>query len=747
VTALSLLLTVFCALARAMSPVAPFPVEAADVTVGGKGAIAVHLTIPDGFHIYTDMLAVSLADPAGLVPGTPSMPPGDVVPDPIDPSRTREQYEYGVDVAMPVSAPAGPGGRKVVTVKVRYQACRASVCLLPQDVTADAVVSVTARAGALSPGLLPLLASTAHAQDPGDEVAVRFSPGPPRADHVVIHVDLQGDWHLNKIFMGVSLPDAAGLTLGEPGFPPAHPSGKVEDGTFREDFTEDFDLPVPVTGPAGAHSVKAEIAYQACKGVSLCKMPTSEVVTVPVDLTGAPLPPAATPPQPAVAATEPPPPDVAAPAPSATTAAAPVATAAAPSSFALAQQNGVLALLSLVFLAGIGVSFTPCVLPMVPITMGMIGARGAGSRALALSLTMSYVLGLALVYTGLGVFAGLTGALFGSWLQSPMVTGGIAVFFVVMGAAMFGFFEVGVPSFVANRVQGGGARGGHVGAFVVGVIGAIVAGPCSGPVVVAILALIGQGGQVVLGAALMFAFSLGMGMIFLVTGFASGWLPARGPWMVLVKKAFGIVMWLGAIYYASPHLPLVVVALATAGVLLFTAVFAWPHADDGEGWFLERLRQAYAITGGLVGAYLLVGTLVKEGFILPAMQVGSIGGQAASAKGITWLTDEAVGVAKAQELGKPMIIDFTADWCAACHEMEKLTYTDPGVVAAAGDFVTVMVDCTSNDPTIRALQQKYGVLGLPTVVFVQPDGTQVDRTFGFVSAEEFLPRMAAAAAG
>ena len=736
------LFTVLCVLsAWATSPPPPFPLDASDAAAapGGKTTLGVHLTIPEGFHIYREMLAVSVVDPAGLQVGAITLPRGDTVPDPLVPGQTREQYEYSVDVSIPLAAPANAAGNKVVKVKARYQACKDTVCLLPVDVYADAVVAIAPRAGALGgvPGMvLPLLASgSAQAQDPGQEVAVLFTAGPPKDDHISVRVDLQGDWHLNKIFMGVGAPEAPDVTLGEPILPAAHPSGKVEDGTFREDFIADFDLLVPVTGAAGAREIKAEVSYQACKGISICQMPTSAMVTVPVVLTGAALPP----PVPA-AAPEAPAPEAAAPNP-----AAPVAAAAAPpSTFSAAQEKGLPALFLVVFLAGLAVSFTPCVLPMVPITMGMIGARSAGNRIGAMTLTAAYVLGLALVYTGLGVFAGVTGALFGGWLQSPLVTGGIAVFFFAMGAAMFGFFDVGVPSFIANRIQGGGGQGGYVGAFVVGMIGAVVAGPCSGPVVVAILALIGQGGQVALGAGLMFTFSVGMGMIFFVTGLASGWLPSRGPWMVVVKKAFGIVMWLGAIYYAAPHLSTTQVAIASAAVLLFTAVFSWPHPDDGEGWFLERLRQLYSVTGGLVGAYLLVGTLAKDGFILPPLQLGATAGAAAPTSKVVWLADEATAVAEARRLGKPMMVDFTAEWCAACHEMEKYTYTDPAVVAAAADFVTVMIDCTSkDDPAIKAIQEKYGVLGLPTVVFVDAAGVQVDRTIGFVEAADFLPRMKA----
>ncbi|MFN7144508.1 MAG: thioredoxin family protein, partial [Myxococcota bacterium] len=178
-------------------------------------------------------------------------------------------------------------------------------------------------------------------------------------------------------------------------------------------------------------------------------------------------------------------------------------------------------------------------------------------------------------------------------------------------------------------------------------------------------------------------------------------------------------------------------------VLLTTAVFGWPHPDDGEGVFTVRLRQLYGIVGGVVGGYLLVGTLVKDGFILPPVSLSTGGAATSQAQaGIPWIRTEEEALKVAQATGKPLMIDFTAEWCAACHEMERYTYTDPRVVAAAEGFVPVMLDCTEKgDPAIVALQKKYGVTGLPTVVFVMPDGRILGGTVGFVEADDFLPEM------
>lgn len=732
------LLFVLVGLAHAQAD-SPYRIEVSDLSLApnGTGNVRITYAVPPGFHTYRDWVSVEVTNAGGLTVGAPSYPPGVMKDDPAAPGTKRETYEQDVLVDLPVTAPAAAGKYDLVLL-TRYQGCKKALCYMPFEETHTAVVTVSG--DPVAPAAPADAAPAAAPSDPANELAVTFTPKGGGTNEVRVHMDLHGDWHVNRAFVTMALLDAPAYTLGEPVLPAGEKSGDPAMGTEREDYVHDFDFGAPLSGPAGPATLKVEVGFQACKGVSICKMPETIVLDVPV------LVDAAAPPGGALsdaakgggkghAATE--------------TAAASAAPAAAlgtgNSGFAAAAAKGIVPLVLLCFVAGLGVSFTPCVLPMVPITMGLIGAKGAGSRIQAISLSATYVFGLAVVYTALGLFAGVTGALFGSWLQSPVVVFGIAGFFFVMGFSMFGFFDIGVPSFIASRLHGK-AGGGYGGALGLGVIGAILAGPCSGPIVASILALIGTEGRVGLGALLMFAFSLGMGMIFLVTGAASGWLPQRGAWMVTVKKGFGIILWLGAIYYAKSHLSVTVTALATAAVLLTTAVFSWPHPDDGEETFMVRLRQLYGVAGGLVGAYLLVGTLVKDGFILPPVELPAGGGGGAAAvqtKGaIPWIRTEAEAIEMAKKTGKPMMIDFTAEWCAACHEMEKYTYTDPRVVAAAEKFVPVMLDCTEeSDPAILAVQKKYGVTGLPTVVFVTPDGKMLGGTVGFVEADDFLPEM------
>lgn len=714
-------------------------VGSATTAPGGTARLPIRLEIPAGAHVYADMVAVEVIDAGGLTAGVLEEPAGNLVSDPANPARQREVYGQGVaEFTLPLTAGPGASGQQAVRLLVKHQACRVGLCFPGVEEELSATVLV-AGAPLAVPGI-----STAAAEPP-EEVAAVFSAAVTDAGLVGVRADLQGDWHINKMFVSLTVTGPEGYSAGEAVFPPAEATGSQEDFTYREDFVADFTVVAPINGPPGPATVTVDFGYQACKGVSLCKMPT--VTTLQVPVTVLPAGELAKLPDPA-SLIDAKPAGHGAPAEAAHPPAASVAAEGAPAedlggqgSFEAAAAQGGLWLAIFCFLSGVAVSFTPCVLPMVPITLGIIGAKGAGSRLEALGLSGAYVLGQAAVYTTLGLVVGLSGGMFGEWLQNQWVLGGIGALFFTLGFSMFGFYDIQVPTFVQSRISGFDKRGGVLVAAIFGMIGALLAGPCSGPVVIGILGVVATGGQAWWGATLMFCFALGMGMIFLVAGAAMGWMPKRGAYMVMVKKSFGIVMWLGAIYFARPLFSDTTTALLTAGVLLVTGVFSWPDPEDGEGFYSVRIRQLYTAVALLVGAYLLLGTLLMSGFILPAVRLAAADSAAPSgqvAGSVTFLRTEAEGIAAAQSSGKPMMIDFTAEWCSACHEMEKHTYTDARVVTAANDFVPVMIDCTDKGSAIvQAVQEKYAVRGLPTVVFVSADGEILDRTVGFVEAADF----------
>jgi thiol:disulfide interchange protein DsbD len=704
--------------------------EPVDVKVGQPTTLSVRVVVPQGCKVYRDMMGVEVVDAAGLTLGKPSFPPAEKTLDPVF-GVERELYRMDVWIELAVG-PIAAAGVYLPVLDVRWQGCKDKLCYLPQTEQVTATITVAEP----STWRWPSLIATAHAGDEESPVQVSVS-----VDGEKLRVDFtqKPGWHLTEMMTFLELAEGQTVKLGEQKWPQAHqrPDPAIP-GATRGEYDGNFSVVTPILGEAGEHPVKGTVGYQACKAEK-CLLPAYHDFDLTVTLTGVAG-------SQAVGATQASTP-AAAPNLSGGTGAEPLDAAPFGGGvLADAAAKGSFWLVLFTFGAGFLVSLTPCVLPMIPITMGIIGAQSGGSRLQGFLLSLTYVAGLATVYTILGVSAAMAGSIFGSWMQSVWVVGTVAVFFVVMGFAMFGFFEIGVPSSVQTKLgQKGGA--GFVGSFVVGAVGAVVAGPCSGPVIASLMVLIGQQGQLALGAALMVAFSLGMGVLFLIAGTFSGVLFRPGVWMDSIKKSFGVLMWLGAIYFVSAHLSEAVVAGLTALVLLSTAVFAWPADEEMEGVTLARGKKLYSVVGGMVGGYLLLGLLVTKGFILPPMNLSASGGAAEQGPHLQWEDDEPAALARASAEGKPLIIDFTADWCAACKELEHFTYSDPAVIARSAAFVPVMIDATrGDDPVVKGLIEKYGVQGLPTVLFLQPNGTVIKELtlVGFEPAAGFLPRMESA---
>ena len=697
----------------------PFRVEIAGIEVpaGGSADLGILLVVPTDHHVYRDMLEVRIDEPGAFTHGELDVPMGELVPDPAFPEKKRELYHETLTMTLPVTAPAGATGDHELEVQVRYQGCKGNLCYLPREQSIPVTFTVTPASDHAPIAADPTAFGERPALTQDKPVGVTAIAGDSQVR--VAFFQLEG-WHINRTMTFIELGEGATVQAGEQHFPPANAFTDPTTGMERQEIGGDFVATMDLSGPDGTHSVPVTVGFQACKD-NLCLMPQYPEFTLEITLGGAA-------------------------APADGTASAPVASATpagGDDAFSKAREKGLFWLVLFVFGAGFLVSLTPCVLPMIPITIGIIGARASGSRLKAFSLSLTYVAGLALVYTALGASAGLMGSMFGAWMQSPWVVGGVAVFFAAMGLAMFGLFDVAMPSGVTTKLNQMGGSG-YGGAFVVGMVGAVVAGPCSGPVIATLMVMVGAGGEIMLGVFLMLAFSLGMGMLFLAAGLFSSVLLRPGAWMESVKRIFGVIMLLGAIYFAKAHMAEWVTALLTSGVLLSTAVFGWP-SDDSEGPRITKAHKLYSVVAGVVGAWLLVALMATHGFILPPLQL-SAGGAGAEAQGphIEWMSDEAAALAQAKAENKPLVIDFTAEWCAACQELEHITYQDARVIERSESFVPVMLDSTdAKDATVKALQEKYEVLGLPTVVFVLPDGTTMDdlKVTGFVDADDFLGRM------
>jgi thioredoxin:protein disulfide reductase len=388
------------------------------------------------------------------------------------------------------------------------------------------------------------------------------------------------------------------------------------------------------------------------------------------------------------------------------------------------------------FAGGVLTSLTPCVYPLIPITVSIFGARKAGGRGQAALLSALYVLGIAVMYSGLGLAASLSGAAFGSALRSPWAVGLVALVLGAMSASMFGLFDLQLPSSWQERLARVGGAG-HAGAFAMGLVSGIVAAPCTGPVLAAALAYVATQGSVALGVAIMFSYALGLGLLFFLIGAFSLSLPRSGPWMEVVKSAFGVALaalalsyLLGAIPAAGPLFSAARAAVLAAAALAALGVLLGGLTRSFHGPGRERALKA----AGLV--------LLLSGIVYGTGAAGAR--ERARAREFAWLHswDEAVATARAQ--GRPMIVDFWADWCAACKELDRTVWSDPSVRAEAARFVPVKLDGTTESDAFDALAERFGVVGLPTVVLLDPHGREVPgRVLGAVPSSEMLSHLRA----
>jgi thiol:disulfide interchange protein DsbD len=391
------------------------------------------------------------------------------------------------------------------------------------------------------------------------------------------------------------------------------------------------------------------------------------------------------------------------------------------------------------WVGGLLTSFTPCVWPLIPITVRFFGAMQGVTRGRVVRLALVYVAGMTLLYAALGVTFASSGILFGSPLGSPVFAGAMAALCGVMAVSMLGAFTVQLPTGLTTRLsQLGGRTPG--GAFLMGLVSGLIAAPCTGPVLTVVLALVASSGQLILGFLLMIAFSLGLGLPVLVLAVVSGKrIPTSGIWMDVVKTVLATAMFGVAIYFlqiavpgvrelvrAVPYGALVGLILLLLGLATGALLFSLHGRPAG--------RVAHAATIGL----LTIGvTLAVAGTRVTSNDPG--------VPGVKWVITHEAGMALARAGRKPAIIDFTADWCAACKELDHRTYIDERVRAEATRFVMLKLDATRMTDAMEALFDRYDVLGLPTVVFVDSSGAILaePRVTGFVPAERFLEHMRA----
>lgn len=410
------------------------------------------------------------------------------------------------------------------------------------------------------------------------------------------------------------------------------------------------------------------------------------------------------------------------------------------------EERGLFLSFILVFLGGLALNLTPCVYPLIPITVSYFGGQAQGRKGRIVTHAFLYILGMAVTYSALGVVAALTGSLFGGAMQNPVVLIGVAAVMVALALSMFNLYEFRLPYFL-TRLSGKSQRG-YLGTLLMGLTVGIVAAPCIGPFVLGLLTYVGGRGEVLLGFSMFFILALGLGLPFLFLAIFSGSLdrlPRSGAWMVWVRTIFGFILLGMAVYFLRPLFPnTLAYHLSLTLIMLVGGIYlAWIEPSKIGGKFFPVLRQA-------VGILFFIGALIFafqgiQGYVQESLQKAVLP-SAAEDKGerIQWVPYSELKIGEAVGQGRPLLLDFYADWCIPCKELDKLTFSQPEVVEMSRKFTMLKVDLTSSrNLEANRLKKKFQIKGVPTLVLLNPDGSEAEdlRVVGFIKKEKLLSYM------
>ncbi|HVL10604.1 MAG TPA: protein-disulfide reductase DsbD [Burkholderiaceae bacterium] len=545
----------------------------------------------------------------------------------------------------------------------------------------------------------------------------------------------KGYYMYREQFAFTATPDA--VRLGAP----VYPRGLVKyDETFAkelETYHDQVAIRIPIETPGQPFTLTIRSQGCADKGICYPPMDTSYAIRDGAATLLA---------EPAISGTTEPP------------AAAPAATAGEDETSriasALASRN-LLTIAALFFGLGLLLTFTPCVLPMVPILSSIVVGEHV-SRTRALWVSLAYVAGMAVVYTAIGVAAGLLGEGLAATLQKPWVIGLFAALMVALALSMFGLYELQLPArwqaalTAASQRQSGGQLAGAAG---MGALSALIVGPCVTAPLAGVLAYIAQTGDAVIGGSALFAMALGMGVPLVLVGVGAGnLLPRAGRWMENTKRFFGFLLLAVAIWMVALVAPAWVGMVAWAAWLLLGATFLGAFDALGEGaGGIRRLGKGVGIIAAVCGVLLLLG-LASGGRdpLQPLAHLSVSRANASSQHGVTFervrsVVELEAAVAEAARQQRPVMLDFYADWCISCKEMERFTFVDPRVQQALSNVVLLQADVTANNADDKALLKRFDLFGPPGILFFGKDGKELPvRVIGFQSADKFVESLARA---
>lgn len=701
--------------------------------------------IAEGYYLYRDKFKFEVSR-GKVTLGTPVFPEGKVKEDPQFGKVVT--YVHKAAIRLPISY---TNDAKEVVLKVTFQGCNEPIGLCYAPITKEAIFSLPAKT---VKDKFRSLKDLGQAVDAGagsepeflkPDEAFRVSVTPSGAKGVAAQFEVAHDYYLYRDKISFTLTDKNGQTLK---LPATLPAGKVkEDPNFgrTEIYPKSFSAGVAL--PDDADGKLLTVNYQGCKDQGICYLPTKKRFTL--NRGGDAW---------IVAAAD----STATDAKAATTDTVVDKVSAVPASEAAdtsGEKEGYFAAITGAFLVGLLLSFTPCVLPMIPILSSII--VGQGDRNITKTrgglLAGSYVLGTAATYTVAGILAGASGEQLQSYFQNVWAIGILSSIFVLLALSMFGFYELQMPAFIQSRLHGHSQKikgGSFIGVFIMGMVSALIVGACVSPLLIGALTVAIVKHDPVLGASIMFAMALGMGVILIFIGIGAGALiPRAGTWMERVKHLFGVLL-LGVAVYMLGTLPQVPVLLLWGALFIVTAMYfgaTQPVPEGASGW-----RYFYKGIGTILlvwGVLSLIGGAMGQRDVLrpiPLSSSGTVGTHVAVAEPgaahlFSRINNEAEldqQLARARTEGKAVILDFYADWCTDCVRMEKTTFTNPRVTSILSQpFVALQVDVTDpNDAGTKAIKKRFGVFGPPAVLFFDSQGNaRKDLNFyGFKPVDDFV---------
>jgi thiol:disulfide interchange protein DsbD len=684
--------------------------------------LLLNFAVLDGYYLYRERFGFATSS-AGIRLGTPQFPRGEDHEDEF--FGKQEIYRHEFTIAVPFTRRSAADR---VELELKLQGCAdIGLCYPPQ--TWMSTVELPAAVESADAGR-PIFG--ADADDEPLPVEQAFVPNArfDRANELTVSFEIEPGYYLYRHKFEFSVEGE--IELGNPRLPEgvAHTDLNFGDVEVYYDYVE-IVVPFARARPE-ALAVTIQSLFQGCKEDSICYPPTehSMALTLP--------------------------------------AASEFASSAPPAAAPMVSEQDQWAarilggswwtFLGGFYVAGLLLAFTPCVLPMVPILSSIIAGQGAVTPRRGFLLSLSYVLGMAVTYTGAGALAALAGGQIQALFQKPWIISLFAGLFVVLALGMFGVYQLQMPTAVQSRLanlankQKGGT---FVGTAIIGALSALIVTTCVAPPLVGALAVIGQSGDVTRGASALFALSLGMGSPLLLVGASAGQLlPKVGPWMNTVKAAFGVMMVGVAIWMLERVLPGSITLALWALLVFMTGVFlgafeALPQAPTP----VQRLSKGLGVLACLYGALMLIGaTLGGEDPLRPLPRGALLASTAAPAE-LKFTELETVAqldglLAEASVSGRPVMVDFTAEWCVSCKEMEEYTFPDAGVIAALESFMLLRADVTANDANDQALLERFRSFGPPTIAFFDANGGEQEafKLVGYVPAADFTAHVERVAA-